>query len=363
MSDIEKALANLKSPYEISKKKSDISLSEASIEAAVRKIGNREAASSVSPISSLRSVRDCPQHEGASLDLPANEENLAHRKSGLSTSERASDNTGKTPATSDKKIVSAENGESGKSNPFEKKKPESILNLPLDALQKDGYLVPNTPKGRLTEEYRRIKRPLLRNLRQDEFAPNANIVMVTSSVSGEGKTYTAINLAMSFALERNRTVLFVDGDVIKCSAGTVLGVSTETVGLTDVLSGTCPDIGDAIQATNVSSLSFLPAGSENLLANELLSSDGMNDIVDELTGRYSDRIIIIDSPPILQTNEANIICEHAGQVVFVVAEAETPQATVKQALSHIDKDKYVGILINKSNSAGKTYGYGYGYGV
>ncbi len=237
-----------------------------------------------------------------------------------------------------------------------------ILELPLDSLMQDGFLVPGIVKGRLTEEYRRVKRPLLKNLRKDIQPENCNVVMVTSSVSGEGKTYTAINLAMSFALERDLTVLLIDGDVIKGSAGKMLGVDSNATGLTDLLAGNVSDIQDAIRPTNIPSLSFLPAGGEHDLANELLSSDVMKHCIKKLADQDSDRIIIIDSPPLLQTNEANIIAEYAGQVVFVVAEGDTPQKMVTQALTHLDKDKYVGILVNKSAPIGKSYAYGYEYG-
>ncbi len=245
---------------------------------------------------------------------------------------------------------------------FESGKQEAILELPLRNLLLDGFLVPDTPKGRMTEEYRRIKRPLLKNLAKESRPDNSNIVMITSSVTGEGKTYTAINLAMSFALERDRTVLLIDADVIKGSAGKILEVSPSALGLTDLLAGDCSDMGQAVLPTNVPSLSFMPAGSLHENTNELLSSSNMTLCINELAEQYSDRIIVVDSSPLLQTNEANILAEHAGQIVFVVAEADTPQKLVTQALDHIDKDKYVGILLNKSNAARHNYGYGYAYG-
>lgn len=237
-----------------------------------------------------------------------------------------------------------------------------VFKLPLEELRKNGNLLPDMPKCRITEEYRRIKRPLLKNTLTDSRSPNSNIIMVTSSVAGEGKTYTALNLAMSFTLERDRTVLLIDGDVIKGAAGKALGVEPSANGLIDYLSGNCSEIGQTILQTNVPSFNFMPAGSTNDNANELLSSSNMTRCIDELSKRYSDGIIIIDSPPILQTNEANIIAGYAGQIVFVVAEADTPQKVVSQALGYIEKDKYVGILLNKSHAVNKSYKYGYNYG-
>lgn len=237
----------------------------------------------------------------------------------------------------------------------------TLVELPLEQMRKNGYLVPDSAKGLLTEEYRRVKRPLLKNISSNSMTKNSNVIMVTSSISGEGKTYTALNLAMSIALERDRTVLLVDGDVIKGSASGVLGIDRRAKGLTDLLAGDCSDMQQVILATNVPGFNFLPSGSNHDYANELLSSSAMSQCMDELAERYSDRVIVIDSSPMLQTNEAGIMAEHAGQIVFVVAWAETSQKMITEAIQQIDKDTYVGILLNKSNTSGRGYGYGYSY--
>lgn len=239
------------------------------------------------------------------------------------------------------------------------------IELPIDTLTAAGFITPLTGRGLMTEQYRRIKRPLLKNIHGNgSNGLNNNVIMVTSSVSGEGKTFTAINLAMSLALEKERTVLLVDADVLKNTASGILEVGRDKPGLTDLLAGDISDPSEVILKTNISNFTYLPSGTAQQHANELLSSMRMKHLFDELSSRYHDRIIVLDCPPILQTNEANVIADYAGQVVFVVAEQETSQSFVVEALKQIPEDTYVGIILNKSRKRflGNDYGYTYDYG-
>ena len=240
---------------------------------------------------------------------------------------------------------------------------DRVVALPLRDLAARGFLTPDAPKGRLSEEFRRVKRPILRSIADAaETDAHRNVVMITSSVAGEGKTYTAINLAMSLAAERKRTVLLVDADVLKGSAGAVLGIDGDRPGLIDVLDDEHLDIADVMLATDVPNLRVVPAGRRDEHTTELLSSPRMSDLIDELARRYGDRIIVLDCPPMLQTNEANVIADHAGQVVFVVAGEETDQRLVLEAMNRFDEDKSVGVLLNKASGNSAAYGYDYGYG-
>ena len=236
-----------------------------------------------------------------------------------------------------------------------------VVALPLERLAAEGFITPGIAKGRLSEEFRRVKRPVLRAI-ADSAATGGhrNVVMITSSVTGEGKTYTAVNLAMSLAMERERTVLLVDADVLKGSAGRVLGVERDRPGLTDVLSDERIDIADVMLVTDVPDLRFVPAGRRDEQTTELLSSPRMRELIAELSRRYSDRIIVLDCPPMLETNEANVIAEHAGQVIFVVAGEETDQRLVLEATRRFDEDQSVGVLLNKASGNGATYDYVYG---
>lgn len=236
--------------------------------------------------------------------------------------------------------------------------------LPLVALGKVGYITPETPKCKLTEEYRRVKRPLLKRLAcsNDNGETARNVIAVTSAMSGEGKTFSAINLAMSLAREKDRTVLLIDADVVRHTAGMLFGVSSDELGLLDLLDNDAIKPSDVIMKTNVQRLNFLPAGRKHSHASELLSSDSMSRLIADLSSRYDERIIVLDCPPIMQTNEAAILVDHAGQIVFVVAEEQTSQGLVIQALQLIGNEKKVGILLNKSTTRLGHYDhYSYAY--
>ncbi|MES9870871.1 MAG: XrtA-associated tyrosine autokinase [Sedimenticola sp.] len=238
------------------------------------------------------------------------------------------------------------------------------FNLPLNRLSTLGMLTPDKPRSRIAEEYRTIKRPLLMNIagKGAALVDNANLIMVTSALEGEGKTFSAINLAMSIAMEQDKTVLFVDADISKASAGSLLGMPDE-VGLIDVLLDNGKSIADVMHRTNIPNLRLLPAGHAHERATELLASENMQRVMKELSERYPDRVIVFDSPPLLQTTEAGVLANLMGQIVFVVSAESTPQTVVKEAVSRIGEDKIIGLVLNKSRrKLGDKHGYGYGYG-
>lgn len=241
---------------------------------------------------------------------------------------------------------------------------EAIVNIPFDELQAIGMVTPALPRSRIAEEFRTIKRPLLTNIFGDAAArvSNANLVMVTSAMQGDGKTYTSISLAISVAMEMDKTVLFVDADIARASAGRMLGVPDGRPGLLDVLENKGIAVQDVLLRTNIPKLTIIPTGNIHEHSNELLASDSMEKLMRELSQRYPDRVIIFDSPPLLQTTEAGVLASFMGQIVFVVAADRTPQQAVKDALERIGEDKMVGMVLNKARKwRGNPFGYGYGY--
>jgi len=241
------------------------------------------------------------------------------------------------------------------------------IELPIARINSLGMVSPDLPRSKIAEEFRVVKRPLLMNISGDSAAvvDNPNLILVTSALSGEGKTFSAINLAMSMAMEQDKTVLFVDADVSKATATHFLGIRDNQKGLIDVLQKDHVAIGDVLLHTSIPNLKVLPAGHVHDRPTELLASDNMRAVMLELSRRYSDRVIIFDSPPLLQTTEAAVLANLVGQIVLVVAANETPQGAVTEAIQHIRDDKIIGVLLNKSSGsdAGQFgYGYGYGYG-
>ncbi|MDH5230207.1 MAG: XrtA-associated tyrosine autokinase [Gammaproteobacteria bacterium] len=214
----------------------------------------------------------------------------------------------------------------------------------------------------LIEEYRKIKRPIIEYAFKNQNDPNlySNLVMVTSSVPGEGKTYTSVNLALSIAMELERTVLLVDADVIKPSINKFFNIRTP-YGLNDYLQKTDADLSAYILKTSIENLRILPAGQQSMRSAELLSSEKMGRLVKELAERYPDRIIIFDSPPLLVTNEAPVISNLVGQIVVVVEAQKTTKTLLNDALSLLKKDKPINLVLNKSKSKSSNYGYGFDY--
>lgn len=232
-------------------------------------------------------------------------------------------------------------------------------------LLKTNMLVPGSSiDDSIRDEYRRVKRPLVSNAvgRNRLLVERGNVILVTSSIPGEGKSYTSLNLALSMANEMDNTVLLVDGDITRQGLSRSLGIHG-TIGLIDTLDNDGLSIGDVMLHTDIPSLNVVSAGKvQNEYVAELLASQRMADLIDELASRYSDRIVIIDGPPILPTPQSQILAGLVGQVVFVIEAGKTPQALVVDALEQIPEDQAVGLVLNKNEGISSRGGYGYGYG-
>jgi protein-tyrosine kinase len=229
----------------------------------------------------------------------------------------------------------------------------------LNRLRDKGFITPDSTNSLLFKTFRILKRPLLNNVmgKGATVIDNANMIMLTSSVSGEGKTFSAINLAMSIAMEKDKRVLLIDADVNKPSHHEIFGVETE-YGLTDLLKGKVDDISKIIYKTNINSLSLMFAGSRTDYATELFASNAMESFVTDLSSRYEDRVIIFDSAPQLLTTEAGVLASHMGQVVVVVEAEETPKNLVNDSLDMLT-NKIVLLLLNKVREKNDLGNYGY----
>lgn len=234
------------------------------------------------------------------------------------------------------------------------------VDIDLKRLTAMGYLTPEAPRAQIADEFRVIKRPLLMNVYGKSATPMArsNLIMVTSSLPGEGKTFVSVNLAISLAMELDKTVLLVDADVSRPAVLKRLGLPPSP-GLLDILTNSSLPISDVLMRTNIDKLTILPSGQANGRATELLASDSMDRLLDELATRYSDRIVIFDAPPLLPSTESRVLATYMGQVIVVVAADSTPQKSLNQALATIEACPVVLPLLNKisRSEVGAYYGY------
>lgn len=245
------------------------------------------------------------------------------------------------------------------SHPSNDAKSSRLVRIDLDRLGEMGYITPNVARTRIADEFRVIKRPLLANLQGGGASEErSNLVMVTSSLPGEGKTFVSVNLALSLAMELDKTALLVDADVSRPSVLDRLGLP-QTRGLLDLLTDRTLCLADVLLRTNVPRLSLLPAGRPREQATELLSSEGMRRLLAELASRYADRILVFDAPPLLPSTESRVLATQMGKVILVVEANRTSQQAVEEALATLEQCPHVWSLLNKigRSEVGSYHGY------
>lgn len=219
------------------------------------------------------------------------------------------------------------------------------------------YLVTLTePDSPITEEYRKLKSMIIRLTKRDAFR---NLLMVTSSVSGEGKSITCLNLAVILAQEYSHTVLLVDADLRRPSLHSYLGVP-QHAGLSDCLAGAA-DLGTAVTKTGIPKLSLLTPGGRTANPVELLSSPRMRELLHEVKNRYRDRYIIIDTPPLLPYAETHALTALVDGVVFVVKEGATSRKSIRDALDMLKEAALLGVVYNDVSAESLAGRYDYYY--
>ena len=253
-------------------------------------------------------------------------------------------------------------------NTHENVKPKETIVLNSERLKQRGFIYGSDSAHHIQEEFRHIKRKLINNA----FGPtsktlkHSNLIMVSSSNPNEGKTFISINLALSIALEQDKTVLLIDADVLRPSIHRELEFESKQ-GLLEYLLDEVSSLSDVIYNTSVDNLKLIPAGKPHHLTNELLASTKMAVLAEDLAQRYPDRIVIFDCPPILGVTETPVLSSLVGQAVVVVEESKTKIMNIKKAVAQLNEDIAIGFVMNKTlRSKRDEYGYygyyGYGYG-
>jgi len=215
------------------------------------------------------------------------------------------------------------------------------------------------PHSPVSEEYRKLKSVVTAFAQQGEFK---NVIMVTSSVSCEGKSITSLNLAITLAQEFDHTVLLVEADLRKPSLQDYLGMKAAK-GLSDYLNGEAV-LSDLLIKTGIGRLILLPAGTPLRNPVELFSSQKMRDFIIEIKNRYPDRFIIIDTPPLLPFAETRSLSALVDGVLFVIREGQVTPENIREAMNILDSSKLIGAVYNEATQAsldGHYHYYGYGY--
>jgi protein-tyrosine kinase len=243
--------------------------------------------------------------------------------------------------------------------------PARRKSVDFEALRR-AHLLPTPSEERvITHQFQSIKRPLIRTAFSEHAATRSvggRSVMVTSALPGDGKTFTSLNLALSMALERDHSVILVDGDVAKPHVSQLFHAEREP-GLLDVLEDPTRSIGSVVLSTDVENLCVVPVGRQSIHATELLASDRMREVIRELEALDPRSIVLVDSPPMLLTNEARVLAGLFAQVVLVVRATGTPRQAVLDAVKLMGEGPRVSLVLNQALHAegGGYYGYGAGY--
>jgi protein-tyrosine kinase len=231
--------------------------------------------------------------------------------------------------------------------------------LDFGSLATQGFISPVSRTSRVSEEFRLIKRRLLNEITAARTSHRKwpNVILVTSARPGEGKTFCTLNLALSLVLDERRPVLVIDADIVRGGVGEKLHI-TEARGLADCLRDPTLPLSEILLRDAEYGFSVLPVGTTVETATDLFAGTRMRDFVAEIAQRYADRVILIDSPPLLSRSESFALASQVGQVLMVVEAQRTSQAAVRAALDLLASNENVSVVLNKSVRESHTEQFG-----
>jgi exopolysaccharide/PEP-CTERM locus tyrosine autokinase len=234
-----------------------------------------------------------------------------------------------------------------------------------EGLLEDGYILPDAPVSALAEEFRIIKRQLLLNVGGNGAIADdkRQTILICSAQPDEGKTFCALNLALSLAGERDVEALLVDGDFAKPEILSILGLESGP-GLIDAIADPDCDPNPFVIRTDIDGLSVLPAGRQANNVTELLASGRTREVLAALTRDHPRRVVIFDSPPALMASQASVLASQVGQVLLIVRADQTTEADLKEAVSLLSGCEHLSLMLNGAGFAanGRRFGAYYGYG-
>jgi protein-tyrosine kinase len=244
---------------------------------------------------------------------------------------------------------------------------ERFAKIDRARLRASNMIDPDGPVTGLSEEFRIVKRQLLLAARGGKGLDpidRGERILICSAHPNEGKTFCAINLALSMASEKDNRVLLVDADFAKPSVLARLGIASSP-GLMDALANPDVDVEDYVIATDVPNLSILPAGAQTNQDTEYLAASRAEAVLNKLTEHDPARIVIFDSPPALAASPASVLALQVGQTVVVVHADVTTDSALRDALSLLSGCEHIQLMLNKTkfSPTGRKFGSYYGYGA
>lgn len=240
--------------------------------------------------------------------------------------------------------------------------PHRRIHIDLNELRARGEMPEAGQERRFADYYREIKRPLIQKALAADARPESRLILVSSALPGEGKTFTALNLALSIARERDVSVLLVDADFPKAHLGRTFGIQDER-GLLDAVADDALDVESLVLGTDLRGLELLPGGkAPEGAASELIASARMTQVVARLTARHPRRLVLFDSAPLLVASEARALKQIPGEVLMVARAGRTPRQALLDAIALIDKTRLHGLVLNDTDAGfGDGYSGYYGY--
>lgn len=232
-------------------------------------------------------------------------------------------------------------------------------------LAERGLLVPGAAVGALAEEFRLVKRQLLATARSvsKSDAELSRLLLVSSARPNDGKTYCAVNLALSLAAERDLEVLLIDADFAKPDVMAQFGLA-EQAGLLDALADPSIDVEACVVRTDIPHLSLLPCGTRTPADTELVASARTGTLITQLLTADPKRLLIFDSPPVLAASPASVLAAQVGQIMLVVRADRTSESDLREAINLLDSCEHIQLLLNAValTPGGRRFGDYYGYG-
>ena len=254
--------------------------------------------------------------------------------------------------------------------PEEKREEDSFIHHPDNLWGLDSRMMAFfSGASSASEQYKQLRTKILRSKK----LYSHNAFLVTSALPGEGKSVTAMSISISIAQGLQDTVLLVDADLRRPSVNKMLGLKVD-LGLADCLSGKAR-LEDVIYRTNVRKLSVIPAGRIPSNPSELITSEKMTNLINEVKTRYQNRMVIFDSPPVISITDSVVLGQKLDAVILVIYTGRTPRSAITETMNSLSDTNILGAVLNHydslsiyyrkyhyKNKYGSKYKYGYGYG-